>query len=72
MASSTAMAAALPSGIRAPMRPITDEDQGGLIAILAGFAISLVLISFPIRAYVRSKTGSWKIDDFMFISATVS
>jgi hypothetical protein len=61
----------LPSGISAPLETITQNDKGGLIAILAGFALSLVLVSFPIRAYARNKIGQYKVDDYAFLAATV-
>jgi len=64
-------ASALPSGITPPLSLISPTDQGGLIAIISAFSITLVLISFPIRAYVRSKTGTWKNDDYLFIGAVV-
>jgi hypothetical protein len=62
----------LPAGISKPLENITDTDKGGLIAILAAFALTLVLVSFPIRTYVRSKIGTYKMDDYAFIGATVS
>jgi hypothetical protein len=74
-ATSTAAAAissALPSGITAPLEAITDTDQGGLIAILSAFALSLVCVSFPIRIYVRSKLSTYKSDDWAFLAAAVS
>ena len=64
-------ASTLPSGITPPLSLISAIDQGGLIAIITAFSIALILISFPIRAYVRSKTGTWKNDDYMFIGAAV-
>jgi hypothetical protein len=67
-----AAASALPSGVTAPLEAITDTDQGGLIAILSAFALSLVCVSFPIRIYVRSKLSTYKSDDWAFLAATVS
>jgi hypothetical protein len=61
----------LPDGISAPLETISDSDKGGLVAILAAFALSLVLVSFPIRTYVRSKIGKYKMDDYAFVGASV-
>jgi hypothetical protein len=73
MASTTTAASSsgLPAGVSAPLETISDTDQGGLIAILAAFALSLVLVSFPIRVYVRSKLGRYKMDDYAFVGASV-
>ncbi|PMD36735.1 hypothetical protein L207DRAFT_532336 [Hyaloscypha variabilis F] len=70
-AASTAASTALPSGITAPLESISSTDVGGLVAILSAFALSLVLVSFPIRVYVRSKFSAYKSDDYAFVLATV-
>ncbi len=60
------------SDITAPMEIISDTDQGGLVAIVAAFSLSLVLIiSLPIRTYVRSTMSTYKLDDYAFLGATV-
>jgi hypothetical protein len=71
-AAASAAASALPSGITAPLESINSTNQGGLVAILTAFALSLVLISFPIRVYVRSKLSTYKADDYAFVCATVT
>jgi hypothetical protein len=71
-AAATAISSALPSGITAPLEVISSTDQGGLVAILSAFALSLVFVSFPIRVYVRSKLSTYKSDDYAFVLATVS
>jgi hypothetical protein len=68
---SSSASSALPSGISAPPETITDSDKGALIAILAGFSLSLVLVSIPIRTYARSKIGRYKADDYAFLAASV-
>lgn len=55
-----------------PLEVINDTDQGGLVAILAAFSLSLVLvISLPIRTYVRSTMSTYKLDDYAFLAASV-
>jgi hypothetical protein len=71
-AAASAAPSALPSGITAPLEAISSTDQGGLVAILSAFALSLVLVSFPIRVYVRSKLSTYKADDYAFLAATVT
>jgi len=73
MASPTtsALPSGLPDGISAPLETISSTDQGGLVAILAAFALCLVLVSFPIRTYVRSKVGTYKMDDYAFVGSSV-
>ena len=66
-----ASSTSIPNGVSAPLESISDSDKGGLIAILAAFALSLVLVSFPIRTYVRSKIGKYKMDDYAFLGASV-
>lgn len=61
----------LPAGITPPLAEINGSDQAGLVAILAAFALGLVVVSFPIRTYVRSKLGAYKPDDYAFILAAV-
>jgi hypothetical protein len=58
--------------VSAPLEVISDTDQGGLVAILAAFSLSLVLIiSLPIRTYVRSTMSTYKLDDYAFLGAAV-
>lgn len=57
--------------VTAPLKPITNSDMGGLVAILGGLSLSLILTAIPIRVYVRYKHGSYKRDDYMFSVATV-
>ena len=58
--------------ISTPLEVISDTDQGGLVAILAAFSLSLVLIiSLPIRTYVRSTMSTYKLDDYAFLVASV-
>src|ERR1700735_2378617 len=60
------------TGITAPLEVISDTDQGGLIAILTAFSLSLVLIiSLPIRTYVRSTMSTYRLDDYAFLVASV-
>jgi hypothetical protein len=59
------------AGVSAPLETITNNDLGGLVAILGAFALSLVLLSFPIRTYVRSKIGTYNMDDYAFVGASV-
>jgi len=55
-----------------PLEVISATDQGGLITILAAFSLSLVLIiSLPIRTYVRSTMSTYKLDDYAFLAASV-
>lgn len=73
MASPTTSASpsGLPTGVTAPLEIISETDQGGLVAILAAFALTLVLVSFLIRTYVRSKIGRYSMDDYAFVGASV-
>jgi hypothetical protein len=60
------------SDISGPLEIITNTDQGGLVAILTAFSLSLVLIiSLPIRTYVRSTMSTYKLDDYTFLGAAV-
>jgi len=60
------------SDISGPLEIISDTDQGGLVAILTAFSLSLVLIiSLPIRTYVRSTMSTYKLDDYAFLAAAV-
>jgi hypothetical protein len=60
------------TGIAAPLEVISATDQSGLVGILAAFSLGLVLvISFPIRTYVRSTMSTYKLDDFAFLAASV-
>jgi hypothetical protein len=60
------------SDVSGPLEIISDTDQGGLVAILTAFSLSLVLIiSLPIRTYVRSTMSTYKLDDYAFLGATV-
>lgn len=60
------------SGLTAPLEIVSDTDQGGLVAILTAFSLSLVLvISLPIRTYVRSTMSTYKVDDYAFLAAAV-
>lgn len=58
-------------GVSRPYQLINDEDQSGLIAILAAFSLSLIVTSVPIRTYVRGKLGSLGRDDYAFYAAAV-
>lgn len=60
------------TGVTGPLEVISDTDQGGLVAILAAFSLSLVLIiSLPIRTYVRSTMSTYRLDDYAFLTASV-
>lgn len=59
------------TNVSAPLEVISDTDQGGLVAILAAFSLSLVLVSLPIRTYVRSKMSTYRMDDWAFLCACV-
>lgn len=55
-----------------PWEAFNSTDQGGLIAILTAFALSLPLLSLPIRVYIRRRTSSaYQADDYAFLVATV-
>jgi hypothetical protein len=62
----------LPDGVSEPLEIISDNDQRGLVVVLAACALSLVLVSVPIRIYARNKTGELKMDDWTFLCASVS
>ena len=55
-----------------PLAVITKTDQGGLIVVMTGLALTLVSVSFLIRLYIRFKHGPWKRDDDAFVVASVS
>ena len=54
-----------------PLLTISKDDQGGLIAILTAFALTLVLTAITLRIYVGYKNGPWKRDDGAFVVASV-
>ncbi|KAH8591594.1 hypothetical protein B0O99DRAFT_493305, partial [Bisporella sp. PMI_857] len=56
-------------GVSAPLKTISDNDMGALIAIIAAFSIPVVLKLLSIRGYSRLKLSTYKIDDFTFIGA---
>lgn len=62
----------LPSGITAPYAAINDSDTSGLIAILAAFALGLILISISVRIYARHNFRTYRADDYFFFVAAVS
>ena len=52
--------------------PITHDDHGGVIAIIAALLMSGTLISLGIRIYVRiSITKGVGVDDYVFTAASV-
>jgi hypothetical protein len=57
--------------VTAPLEVISDTDQGGLVAILAAFSLSLVLVSLPVRTYARTKMSTYRVDDWAFLCACV-
>lgn len=60
------------TGTTLPLEVISATDQGGLIAILTAFSLGLVLIiSLPIRTYIRSTMSTYKLDDYAFLGASV-
>lgn len=61
----------LPPGISAPYAAINAHDQSGLIAILAAFALGLVLVSISIRIYARHHFAGYRVDDYTFFAASV-
>lgn len=56
----------------APLATIDKDDQGGLIAILTAFSLTLVLMSVGIRFYAKKEWRAYKSDDFAFFAAVVS
>ncbi|KAF2178014.1 hypothetical protein K469DRAFT_347739 [Zopfia rhizophila CBS 207.26] len=66
----TATPTGRPSGISEPLAAIGDKDQSGLIAILAAFALGLVLLSITVRIYARHNFISYRVDDFTFFAAS--
>ena len=62
----------LPNGVSQPLQSITDTDQSGLVAVLAAFALALLLISVPIRICIRGRLGRYGCDDYSFFAAVVS
>jgi hypothetical protein len=71
-ASSSAPSATATPGVNAPLASITKENEGGLIAVITALALTFVLVSFIIRAYIRHSKGPWKRDDHVFTAVTVS
>ncbi|KAF2807268.1 uncharacterized protein BDZ99DRAFT_421262, partial [Mytilinidion resinicola] len=69
MASPTSMA--LPSGVSKPWAVITPNNQGGLIAILAGVAVGFVFVSLLIRVYMRHNFAAYRLDDYTFLAASI-
>ena len=61
----------LPEGITKPLASISSQDQSGLIAIIAAFSLGLVLLSTATRIYVRHAFRLYRLEDFVFIAATV-
>jgi hypothetical protein len=68
---SSSMPTGFPAGVTVPWLEITYNNQTGLIVIMAAFSISLVVISFPIRVFVRSKVETYRPDDWAWLIATV-
>ncbi|KAL1600820.1 hypothetical protein SLS60_007208 [Paraconiothyrium brasiliense] len=62
----------LPSGVSPPPEIINSEDQSGVIAIIAGFALGLVLLAACIKVYVRKYFFSFRHDDITFALAVTS
>lgn len=62
----------LPSGITPPYAAVNDSDTSGLIAILAAFALGLILISISVRIYARHNFTTYRADDYFFFAASVS
>ena len=60
-----------PSGISAPLAAINSQDQSGLIAIIAGFALGLALLGGGVKAYIRNYFRHFRYDDIMFCLAMV-
>ncbi|KAF2492721.1 hypothetical protein BU16DRAFT_513894 [Lophium mytilinum] len=69
MASPTSIV--LPSGVSKPWAVITFNDQGGLIAILAGVAVGFVFVSLLIRMYMRHNFVAYRLDDYTFLLAAI-
>ncbi|CAI6335550.1 unnamed protein product [Periconia digitata] len=61
----------LPEGVSKPLLSINSQDQSGLIAILTAFALGLVLLSVAARLYARHEFRLFRIDDYLFIAATI-
>ena len=60
-----------PLGISAPLAAINSQDQSGLIAIIAGFALGLALLGVGVKAYTRNYFRHFRYDDIMFCLAMV-
>jgi hypothetical protein len=69
--SSAASSTSLPPGVSAPYAAINATDQSGLIAILAAFALGLVLVSISIRLYARHHFAGYRVDDYTFFAASI-
>jgi hypothetical protein len=69
---SSAPSATATPGVDPPLAFISNDNQGGLVAVITALALTFVLVSFFIRAYIRYSNGPWKQDDHIFTAATVS
>ena len=60
-------------GVSAPWETISKDDLGGLVAVMTAVSLSLVLVAFCIRVYIRHtlKLSELMNDEICFVAATV-
>ncbi|OJD18038.1 hypothetical protein AJ78_01930 [Emergomyces pasteurianus Ep9510] len=66
-----AMSRALPPRISEPLAVDTNNDHGGLIAIITAMFLGFALVSLGIRAYVRHSRHVVKKDDYALLAAMI-
>ena len=71
MSEATPTATGLPDGITKPLASIDSQNQSGLIAIIAAFALGLVILSTVTRIYSRHELRLYRLDDLTYFLATV-
>lgn len=62
----------LPSNVSPPPEVISYENQSGLIAIIAGFALGMIVLSAFMKLYARKYFRNFRHDDLTFTLAVVS
>jgi len=71
MSSDLLTATPLPSGVSPPPEVLNNQNQSGVIAIIAGFSLGLVLLSVWVKLYARKYFRNFRHDDITFALAIV-